>query len=94
MTIFLIKNQRTLFWGHFGLFFPNLDKNEFSLEKRTLSVFKYFNYLPSCKKSEKTNETFLKEMTDGRTDGWTDGGTHDSDFIGPFIERGCKKGEK
>ena len=69
MTIFLIKNQRTLFWGHFGLFFPNLDKNEFSLEKRTLSVFKYFNYLPSCKKSEKTNETFLKKMTDGRTDG-------------------------
>ena len=90
MTIFLIKNQRTLFWGHFGLFFPNLDKNEFSLEKRTLSVFKYFNYLPSCKKSEKTNETFLKK-NDRRTDRRR---THNSDFIGPFIERGCKKGEK
>ena len=51
-----------------GPFFPNLSKNEFS-GKRARSVFKYSNYLPSCKKSEKTNELFLrKTQTDGRMD--------------------------
>ena len=31
-------------------------------EKRPLSMSKYSNYLPSCKKSKKTNDTFLRKM--------------------------------
>ena len=34
-------------------------------------VFTYSNYLPSCQKSEKTNEPFLRkmlELMDGRAD--------------------------
>ena len=51
------KIQKTLFWSHFG---PSLAK--FYLEKRDPSVFKYSNYLPLCKKSEKSNKLFLRKM--------------------------------
>ena len=34
--------------------------------------FKYSNYLPSCQKSEKTNESFLKKMLE-LMHGWADG---------------------
>ena len=45
----------------------NLGKNEY----RALSVFKYSNYVLSCKKSEKTNDPFLvknSELTDRQRD--------------------------
>ena len=60
---------KTLFWSHFGPLWHKLGEKWIFLKKRTLSVFKYFNYLPSCQKSEKTNEPFLKnaELTDGQT---------------------------
>ena len=34
-----------------------------------LSVFKYSNYLPPCKKLEKVNESFLRKVLNY---GWTD----------------------
>ena len=50
------------------------------LWKRAQSVFKYSNYLTICKKSEKTNDPFLKKMpnlqtrqTNGQMDRWTKG---------------------
>ena len=52
------------------------------MEKRAVSVFKYFNYLPSCQKSEKANEPFLRKMPNGRTDRRIDNG----DFLGPSEE--------
>ena len=55
------------------------------MEKRTLSVFKYSNYLP-FQKSEKTNEPFPRKMPNGRRDRRIDNG----DFIGPS-EEGSKK---
>ena len=33
------KTQKTLFWGHFGPFYPNLDKNEFSRKKGLCQFF-------------------------------------------------------
>ena len=57
------------------------------MEKRTLSVFKYVNYLSSYKKSEKTNE-----LTDEHTDRQTDGHTENDGFIGsPNGRRGFKQ---
>ena len=38
-------------------FFPKVGQNSIFLEKRALSDFKHSNYLPSCKKSEKNNDT-------------------------------------
>ena len=31
-------------------------------KKKALSLFKYSNYLTSCKKSEKNNDPFLRKM--------------------------------
>ena len=44
-------------------------------KKHAVSGFKYSNYLPSCKKSEKTNASFLRKMPDGQTDRQADGQT-------------------
>ena len=44
-------------------FCSNLVKNEFLWKKG----FKYFNYLPSCQKSEKTNEPEKNASADGCT---------------------------
>ena len=52
------KIQKILFWSHFAQIWAKLK----FLEKRTLSVFKESNYLPLLKKSEKTNDPFLREM--------------------------------
>ena len=43
--------------------------------KKPLSVFKYFNYLQSRQKSEKTNMSFLRKMLNWRMDGQTDART-------------------
>ena len=63
------KSGNPYFGTIFGPFCPNLGKKQFSWKKKTLSVFKYSNYLSPCKKSEKTNEPFLeKRQTVGQTD--------------------------
>ena len=52
---FFKKFKKKLFWGQFGPLLLKFGQMWISLEKRAPSVFKYFNYLPSCQKSEKTN---------------------------------------
>ena len=42
------------------------------LEKRVLSVFKYSSYLKLYKKSEKTNDAFLRKIPASQIDGQTD----------------------
>ena len=48
--------------------FPKFGQNWIFLEKRALSVFKYSNYLPPCKKLEKTNEPFLRKILNWQCD--------------------------
>ena len=55
-----IQKKKQHFEAILGAFCPNLGKNEF-FWKKSLLVFEYFNYLPSCKKSEKTNDPFLRK---------------------------------
>ena len=69
------KIQETLFWGLFMVVFSKFEQKWFFLEKKALTVFTYSNYLPSCKKSEKTNEPSLRKMPNWRTDRQTDGQT-------------------
>ena len=71
--------------------------------KKALSVFKYSNYLTLCKKSEKTNDPFLRKMpdrqtdrqtdrqADGQTDRQTDRQTDNSDFIRLPVGQGSNK---
>ena len=85
----LLSIQTTLFWGHFGPFLAKFGQKGIFLEKRALSVLKYSNYLPSCKKSEKKlmTHSWDKCQTDKATDRQTDKG----DFIGLLVERGYNK---
>ena len=76
---FFSKSPKTTIFEPFWTFFSQVWVKMIFLEKR-VSVFKSYNYLTSCKKSEKINE--LK----------TDWQTCNSDFIGPSIWRGSKKG--
>ena len=75
------KILKNLFPAILGPFFVYLDKN--AKKKKAQSVFKYYNYLPSCKKSERTNEPFLRKMLNCQTDRQTN-----SDFIGPSVGQG------
>ena len=52
MAKFFKKSKKPYFGVISGNFCPYLGKNEFSWKKRALTVFKYSNYLPWCKKSE------------------------------------------
>ena len=67
MTKFFKKSKKPYFGAILGPFCPNFGKNEFSW-KRALSIFKYFNYLPLCKNSEKTKEPFLRKNLNCWTD--------------------------
>ena len=66
----LLSIQTTIFWGHFGPFLVKFGQKGIFLEKRALSLLKYSNYLPSCKKSEKKLVTHAwdKCQTDKATD--------------------------
>ena len=68
--------KKTILGAILEPFCQNLGKNEFSWEKRAQSIFRYCNYHPSCEKSEKTNEPFLRKMpnwkTDRQMDRWMD----------------------
>ena len=60
----------------------------------TLSGFKYSNYLPLCKKSEKNKWPILEknvELTDRRADRKTDRQTDNGNFIGPSIRHESKQ---
>ena len=64
MTNFFKKPKKTYFGVILGNFCPNLGKMNFP-GKKALTVFKYSNYLPWWKKSEKTNSTFLIKTSNG-----------------------------
>ena len=84
------KNQTTLLWGHFGSIFAQIWAKYIFLEEGAQSVFKYSNYLPLCKKSEETGNSFLRknfELTDGQTDRQTDKQTDTHTGNGSFIGR-------
>ena len=53
--------------GPFWVFFPNFGQKWIFLEKKALSVFKYSNYLPSCRKSETTDDPFQRKMSNWQT---------------------------
>ena len=71
MTNFFKRSKKTYCGVILGPFCPNLQKNEFSW-KIGLSVFKYFNDLPSCQKPKKTNAPLLRKILNWQTDGRTD----------------------
>ena len=77
------KSLKPYFRIILGPFCQNLGKNEFFLGEIALSVFKYSNYLASCKKSEKTNDLFLAKNAE-----LTDRKTKKGNFIGPSVGRG------
>ena len=78
MTTIFQKIEKTYFGASLSPW-----QNGFSW-KKGLSVFKYSNYLRSCKKSEKTNKMKNAELTDGRTDRRTNNGG----LIGPSVGQG------
>ena len=51
------QNLKTLFWGHFWVL---LTRQDFSSEKRALSLFLLYDFLMSCKKSEDNNEPIVR----------------------------------
>ena len=64
---FFEKPKNPYFGAILGAFCPNLGQKWIFLEKRTLSVFQYSNYLPLCQKSGKPNEPFLRKLLDRHT---------------------------
>ena len=68
MTNFFRRSKKTYCGVILGPFCPNLLKNKFSW-KNGLSVFKYFNQLPSCQNHKKLmRHCWEKYWTDGRTE--------------------------
>ena len=62
------KNPKKLFWGQFGSFLLRFGQKWIFAEKRALTLFKYSNYSPSCQKSEKTIESFVRKMLNWQMD--------------------------
>ena len=62
------KSKKPYCGAILGPFFPKFGQKWIFLKKRQ-PFFKYSNYQLSCKKSEKTNKTFLRKIP---TDRWTD----------------------
>ena len=81
--------KKTLSWGHFGSFLLKYAKMPFT-RKMALSVFEYFNFLTSCKKSE-TNDLFLRKMLNQRTDRQTDRWTGRQRWFYRTLQRSFKK---
>ena len=59
--------KKSYFEAIFSLFYPNLGKNEL-FRKRAQSIFKYSSYVPSRKKSDNTNDPFLKKTPNRQFD--------------------------
>ena len=88
MTKFFQKIQKTLFFGPFWAFYPDLNKKEFSWKK---GLTQFWNisiiYYHAKNKNKINDEPFLRKIPNWRTDGHTDNG----DLMGPFVERGSNK---
>ena len=80
MTKFFKKTKKNFFGAILRVFCTNLGQKWIFLKKRTLSVFQYLNYLPLStenfwitniwiiyRKSEKSNEPFVRKLLDGHT---------------------------
>ena len=80
------KFKKYFFRFNLGPFCSNLVKNELPWKREVCSekrdLFKYSNCLPSCQKSEKPNEPFLRELQNWWMDRKTGKQTYNSDFIG------------
>ena len=68
MTKFFKKSKKTYAGAILGPFLPKFGQKWLFLEKRALSVFKYSDYVPSCKESEKSNNPILRKMPNWWTD--------------------------
>ena len=84
MTKFFKKNY---FGGHFGPFSPKFEQKLIFLKQSALLVFKYSNYLSTCRKSEK-KQWSIPEKNAELIDRQSDNG----DFtIGPSVGQGFNK---
>ena len=84
------KIPKTLFWGLFGLFFPNLGKNEFSWKKwKFLNIPIIYHHGKNQKKL--MSHSLEKCIDDRRADGQMDRQTGNSDFIEPSTGLGSKR---
>ena len=61
----------------FGQIWAKICRMRFFFENRAPLFFRVYGYLPSCKKSEKTNDPILRKAVDRRTDR--------GQFIGPYL---------
>ena len=74
MTKFFERSKKTYLgtmWP-FWPFSPKFGQKWIFLEKKSVLVIEYSNYLPLCQKSEKTNLPFLRRKLNWRIDGHTD----------------------
>ena len=69
------KTFKKSYFGDILTFLPKIWAKMNLLEKRALSFFKYYNYLPLCHKSEKTIVLFVRKMLDWQMNGQTGGRT-------------------
>ena len=56
------KMSKTSFFGYFGPFMPKYGKMGVLPKNRALSLLSPYGPLTSCRKSEKTNEKFLRKL--------------------------------
>ena len=68
LMIQFLKKLKNLIWGHFKHFLPKFWQKWVFWEKWALSVFKYYDYLPSCKKKRK--KVFFSHEDRARTNIW------------------------
>ena len=61
------KKKQPILKPFWVLFCPNLGQKWIFLEKMSLPVFQYSNYLPLCQKLEKPNGLFLRKLLGGHT---------------------------
>ena len=86
---FRVYLEAKIYFDSSRTFFPKIWAKWIFMEKRLLSVFKYSNYLRSCKKWEENNHQFLRKMTNRRTDRQT--GNQTDRQTGRQVERQTPK---
>ena len=64
--------KKTQFWSQFGPIWPKFGPTSFFIKNLASSVTRCYGQLSSCTISEKTNDSILRKLSDGRTDGQTD----------------------
>ena len=66
------NGKKAHFRPNLGSLGPNLGRQIFFFKILAPSVARYHGQLSSCKISEKTNDSILRKLSDGRTDRQTD----------------------